>query len=121
MDALAKKFYQLLCMNKVSNAPNIQDVRSICASPMHAFLDCPYIGKSNCVTEQVNAAQEFPPANNPYSNTYNHSWMNHPNFSWRSQNVENLQAQSSRSTPRSFKTRDMLLLLPIQLHLGALR
>ena len=26
VDALAKKFDQLLCMNKVSNAPNMQDV-----------------------------------------------------------------------------------------------
>jgi len=76
-------------MNKVSNAPNMQDVCSICASPMHASVDCLCIDKSDYVTEQVNATQGFPPSNNPYSNTYNHGWRNHPNFSWRSQNVEN--------------------------------
>jgi len=58
-------------MNKVSNALNVQDVCSICASPTHASVDYPCIGKSDCVTEQVNAAQGFPPSNNPYSNTYN--------------------------------------------------
>ena len=25
--------------------------------------------------------------NNPYSNTYNSGWYNHPNFSWNNQNV----------------------------------
>ena len=81
VDPLAKKFDQLLCMNKVSNAPFMQDVCSICASPMHASVDCPCIGKSDCMTEQMNAAQGFLPSNNPYSNTYNHGWRNHPNFS----------------------------------------
>ena len=81
VNALVKKLDQLLYMNKVSNAPNMQDVCSICASPMHASVDCPCISKSDCVTEKVNAAQRFPPSNNPYSNTYNHGWRNHPNFS----------------------------------------
>jgi len=67
----------------------MQDVYSICASPMLASVDYPYIGKSDCVTQQVNAAQGFPPSTNPYFNTYNHSWMNYPNFSWSPQNVEN--------------------------------
>ena len=38
VDASAKKFDQLLHMNKVSNAPNMQDVYSICASPMLLLL-----------------------------------------------------------------------------------
>ena len=105
VDALAKKFDQLLCMNKVSNAPNMQDVCSICASPMHASAECPCIGKSDCMTEQVNAAQGFPSSSNPYSNSYNHGWRNHPNFSWRSQNVENPQAQSYRPIPPGFQNQ----------------
>ena len=51
VDALTKKFDQLLFMNKVCNAPSMQDVFSICASPMHAFVDCPCAGKSDYVTE----------------------------------------------------------------------
>jgi hypothetical protein len=36
----------------------------------------------------------YPPKNNPYSNTYNARWRNHPNFSWsNTQNVQNPQRQ----------------------------
>ena len=80
VDALVKKFDQLLCMNKVPNVSSMQDMCSICASPMHAFVDCPCIRKPDYVTKQVNAVQRFPPSNNPYSNTYNHGWRSHPNF-----------------------------------------
>ena len=51
VDALIKKFDQLLCMNKVSNAPSMQDACSICISPMHACVDCPCMGKSDYVTK----------------------------------------------------------------------
>jgi len=51
VDALIKKFDQLLCMNKVSNAPSMQDACSICISPMHASVDCPCMGKSDYVTK----------------------------------------------------------------------
>ena len=80
VDALIKKFSQLLCMNKVSEDPSTQDVCSICASLMHASVDCPCVSKSHYVTEQVNATQGFPPSNYPYSSTDNHSQRNHPNF-----------------------------------------
>jgi hypothetical protein len=37
----------------------------------------------------------YPPKNNPYSNTYNEGWQNHPNlFSWsNNQDVQNSQGQ----------------------------
>jgi len=105
-------------MNKVSNAPSIQDACSICAS--HASVDSPYAGKSDCVTEQVNTAQAFPSSNNPYFNTYNHGLRNHPNFSWRSQNVKNPKCSLADLPLLVFKTTDMLIPLPIKLHEGAL-
>ena len=58
-------------MNKVSTTSSVPDVCFICASPMHASVDCPCVGKPECVNEQVNAAQGFPPSNNSYLNTYN--------------------------------------------------
>jgi len=70
VDALTKKFGQLLCMNKVSNTPSMQDACSICASPMDASVDCFCLGKSDCVTEELNTAKGFPSSNNSYSNTY---------------------------------------------------
>jgi len=79
---------------------------------MHASVDCPCVGEFDGVIEKMNVA-EFSPTNNPYSNTYNYGWRNHPNFSWRSQNVENPQAQSSKLISPVCKTRDMLLLLVI--------
>ena len=65
IDALSKKFYQLLCMNKMANSSSTQDVCSICANPMHASFKCPSIGPFDFVNEQVNAIQGFPPTNNP--------------------------------------------------------
>jgi hypothetical protein len=42
-----------------------------------------YVGQNN-----------YPPKNNPCSNTYNPGWRNHPNFSWsNNQNVQNPQGQ----------------------------
>ncbi|KAI5676445.1 hypothetical protein M9H77_07395 [Catharanthus roseus] len=38
--------------------------------------------------EQVNVAQGFHRQNDPYSNTYNSGWRNHPNFSWKQQGGE---------------------------------
>jgi len=55
-NALTKKFNQLLCINKVSNVPSMQDVCLTCASPMHTSVDCPCMDKSDYLIEQVNAA-----------------------------------------------------------------
>jgi len=42
-------------MNKISNFPSMQEVCSIYGSLMHTSVDYPYFGKSDSVTEQVNA------------------------------------------------------------------
>ena len=38
-------------------------------------------------SEQVQYLNNYnrPPQNNPYSNTYNPGWRNHPNFGWKDQ------------------------------------
>ena len=58
------------------------------------------------VQDQVNALQSFQrPGNDPFSNTYNPGWRNHPNFSWKPQN-SNLSpfAQNQRPyVPNSFQ------------------
>ena len=42
--------------------------------------------------------------NNPYSNTYNPGWKQHPNFSWSSQNrnAPALNGQNRNTQPPSF-------------------
>ncbi|KAI5683162.1 hypothetical protein M9H77_04390 [Catharanthus roseus] len=70
VDALSKKFDQLLALNTLpTNSTNVQ-------------------------SEQVNAAQGFHRQNDPYSNTYNPGWRNHPNFSWRQQGGECLESMT---------------------------
>ncbi|KAF7844320.1 uncharacterized protein G2W53_001225 [Senna tora] len=85
--SLSKKFDQL--MNKLPvNSSNSQDVCVICASPKHCATDCPSASSyPEYVEEHVNATQWFKQYN-PYSNTYNPGWRNHPNFSWRQQNSD---------------------------------
>jgi hypothetical protein len=50
--------------------------------------------------EQANYVSQnnYPPKNNPYSNTYNAGGRNYPNFSWsNNQNVQNPQRQQEIS------------------------
>ena len=58
--------------------------------PLHSSADqdqANYVGQNS-----------YPPKNNPYSNTYNPRWRNHPNFSWsNNQNALNLQGQQRNS------------------------
>jgi hypothetical protein len=55
---------------------------------MPSFIDqeqANYVGQNN-----------YPLKNNPYSNTYNARWQNHPNFSWSNNlNVQNPQGHQS--------------------------
>jgi hypothetical protein len=54
--------------------------------------------------EQANYVSQnnYPPKNNPYSNTYNAGWRNHPNLSWSNNpNVQNPQGQK-----RNFEQRN---------------
>ncbi|KAI5673287.1 hypothetical protein M9H77_13651 [Catharanthus roseus] len=42
VDALSKKFDQLLALNTLpANSPNVQSVCAICSSPSHAISGCP--------------------------------------------------------------------------------
>ncbi|KAI5650810.1 hypothetical protein M9H77_36815 [Catharanthus roseus] len=73
VDALSKKFDQLLMLNTLpTNPPNLQDVCAIFSSPSHTIYDCPSSSLfPEFVQEQVNVAQGFHRQNDPYSNTYN--------------------------------------------------
>ncbi|CAL9025539.1 unnamed protein product, partial [Prunus brigantina] len=49
--------------------------------------------------EQANALQARNPNNDPYSNTYNPGWRNHPNFKWSN----NSNVQQSQGPPPGFQ------------------
>ena len=110
VDAITKKLDQLITAGFAPNVAHISiqpEPCSFCSSTMHQVNNCPtarnYTEVSN---EQVNAAF-FRLGNDPYSNTYNPGWINHLNFSWKSQNTENSaqgpqnQAQSNRQSYNS--------------------
>ena len=51
----------------------------------HLVEECPAISaEREMFRDQANVVGQFKPNNNaPYGNTYNSSWRNHPNFSWK--------------------------------------
>lgn len=65
-------------MNLTGKAPATNEVCGICAGP-HRDIEC----QENTLLvpdEQANYIQR--PQNNPFSNTYNPGWRNHPRFSY---------------------------------------
>ena len=63
---------------------------TLCQSANHLVSECPRISAAKEIfKEQANAVGNFKQLhNNPYANTYNPGWRNHPNFSWRNNNCE---------------------------------
>ncbi|KAL6345877.1 hypothetical protein AAG906_020459 [Vitis piasezkii] len=58
---------------------------TICQSCDHVVDECPTIpAVREMLGDQANVVGQIRPNNNaPYGNTYNSSWRNHPNFSWK--------------------------------------
>ena len=85
VDAITKKLDQLMT-GLAPNAAHIctqSEPCSFCSSTMHQVNNCPTaVNYTNISNEQVNAAFSRP-GNDPYSNTYNPGWRNHPNFLWK--------------------------------------
>ncbi|CAL1389515.1 unnamed protein product [Linum trigynum] len=52
-----------------------------CSSTSHEMAECQAMKEAKTLEEKVNFVANAR-ANNPYSNTYNPGWMNHPNFAW---------------------------------------
>ncbi|XP_052179914.1 uncharacterized protein LOC127793168 [Diospyros lotus] len=96
IDALSKQMEAL----KYSPSVNmVQGSLSVCVTcgTTHQSSECPLIIMDSSFTEQAAYAQNFPcqqnfqrPLNNPFSQTYNPSWRNHPNFSYgNNQSIQN--------------------------------
>ena len=90
MDELSQKLDWLLQVGQTSiTSTHVQDVCTICSSPTYFMGDCPVVHQfPEFVQEQIYQVQTQTASrldNNPYSNTYNLDWRNHPNFSWKLQ------------------------------------
>jgi hypothetical protein len=51
----------------------------------HAIDDCPLLQGHPSIDVQAAFTRPFVGKNDPFSNTYNPGWRQHPNFSWRGQ------------------------------------
>ena len=96
--SLAKKV-EALELKKNEHVKSIQEIAChVCNSNEHVTQNCPTLPAfQECLHDQVSSINTFKKPNpNPYSQTYNSGWRNHPNFSWRNDN----QAQSSQQPPQ---------------------
>jgi len=111
VDALAQRFDRLgtpssgsLVGSSSGAMFEIVALCEICGVQGHAAFECHTPFQS---VEHANAMQNFnpclPPQNNPYSNTYNPDWRNHPNFSCRNNNP--LPPNASQPQPPGFQHR----------------
>lgn len=78
MDAIVQKVESLF-VNPITTIATVQLEYEICGNQGHIIVECNLLAESN--PDQVNYAQV-----NPYSNTYNPRWRNHPNFSYKNNN-----------------------------------
>jgi hypothetical protein len=79
IDALTRQLGQ----NKVSTV-QITAPCEICGAGNHVTSECQYVKELEQEHEHVNMLNNsFRPQNNPYSNTHNPGWKNHPNFSYK--------------------------------------
>ncbi|GFZ01221.1 hypothetical protein Acr_14g0008560 [Actinidia rufa] len=86
VEKLTQTLENIFCTGSSSTTrPTAGEVCALCLSPAHPVTDChlaPHYPEF--VQEHVNAAQGYSrPVNDPFSNTYNPGWRNHPNFSWK--------------------------------------
>ena len=87
---LARRLEELE-LKKIHEVQAISDTQvhvmpcTICQSCDHVVDECPTMpAVREMLGDQANVVGQFRPNNNaPYGNTYNSSWRNHPNFSWK--------------------------------------
>ncbi|KAI5338466.1 hypothetical protein L3X38_017737 [Prunus dulcis] len=82
--SLEKKLDSVLNM-----VPKIAEVCAICNIPGHPTYQCSASeAYPEFVQEQVNLMNSYNqrPRNDPFSNTYNPGWRDHPNLSWKNNN-----------------------------------
>ncbi|XP_019155105.1 PREDICTED: uncharacterized protein LOC109151969 [Ipomoea nil] len=111
ISSLDNKLSQLTTLVQQLVVRNVQQVKAcgICAVTGHPTDMCPTLQYNSC--EDVNAVGGFPgqPQRNydPYSNTYNPGWRDHPNFSYKArpqfQQFQPIPQQSSSNSGTSLE------------------
>ncbi|CAL8988224.1 unnamed protein product [Prunus brigantina] len=93
------------CQSTVDNAA--AEVCAICNIPGHPTYQCSASeAYPEFVQEQVNLMNSYNqrPRNDPFSNTYNPGWRDHPNFSWKNNNqFQNFQPKPATTLEDTVK------------------
>lgn len=95
IDVISALTTQISTLSKQLGTLNVNAIQStnlsceFCAGNHHSN-ECAAASQFAPAPEQVNQVADFNrQRNNPYSNTYNQGWRNHPNFAWsNNQNVQ---------------------------------
>ncbi|XP_034213009.1 uncharacterized protein LOC117625579 [Prunus dulcis] len=100
--SLEKKLDSMLNM-----VPKIAEVCAICNIPGHPTYQCSASeAYPEFVQEQVNLMNSYNqrPRNDPFSNTYNPGWRDHPNLSWKNNNqFQNFQPKPATTLEDTVK------------------
>ena len=108
IDELSQKLDRLLNVGH-SSAPffSTQDVYASCSSHTHFMSECPvtlqFFLFAQEKDQQAQTQIAFKSGNNPFSNTYNSSWRNYPNFSYKPQSVVNPIMQRSSHPDATYR------------------
>ncbi|XP_024028190.1 uncharacterized protein LOC112093617 [Morus notabilis] len=79
-----------------ANAATPVELACVYCGDRHSFENCPSNPASVCYVNNFNRN------NNPYSNTYNPGWKQHPNFSWANQGANSSAGSSKPVYPPGF-------------------
>ena len=95
LEALTKKLDSLSVgtQQPVQHVQQVQNVSIFCdmCGEGHPTQQCPLIYHNATQSNTVNyVGNPNSQQNNPYSNTYNSGWRNHPNFSWNNNSSPNM-------------------------------
>ncbi|CAN6579375.1 unnamed protein product [Malus baccata var. baccata] len=92
-------------LSQVVEGPKVQNVSAcgVCSMQGHPTDKCPQLIE-NGVWETLNVVgfgKQYQQRNDPFSNTYNPSWCDHPNFKWR-EPQQGQQQSTFRQQPPGF-------------------
>ena len=88
-------------LQKRSEVGDVKAVSCFYCEGIHHANDYPMMCESASYVSNYNRS-----SNNPYSNTYNPGWRQHPNFSWGGQggsNMNNSGRQQNATAPPNFQ------------------
>ncbi|CAN6579294.1 unnamed protein product [Malus baccata var. baccata] len=92
-------------LSQVVEGPKVQNVAAcgVCSMQGHLTDKCPQlIENGGCETlNAMGFGNQYQPRNDPFSNTYNPGWRDHPNFKWR-EPQQGQQQSGFRQQPPGF-------------------